>query len=69
MVDDVSRPQMILDVHLAGETLQLADDLRRRQTHAQDRYRGAADVVAHERMRNVPRRCACVTAVVRGLLC
>lgn len=51
---------MILDIHLAGETLQLADDVRCRKAHAQDRYRGTADVVSHERVRDVPRRCACV---------
>lgn len=59
MIDHVSRPQMILDAHLAGETLQLAHDLGGRQAHAQDGYRGTADVIPHERVWNVPWWCAC----------
>ena len=60
VVNYVQRPHAVLDVHLAREPLKLVHCLRRGQAHAQDRYRGAADVIAHEGMRDVPWRCPCV---------
>lgn len=61
VLDDLRRPQLVLHCHLAREPLQLSHDLRGRHAHAQDRDIGAADVVAHERVRDVPRGRALIT--------